>query len=44
MSLLPDLNPEGVLPPGDYALTVTQLKVSPLVSGPADGSMQKRGP
>ncbi len=34
MSNLPGFTAEGVLPPGDYALTLDQLMESPLVLGP----------
>ena len=36
--LLPPFNADGLLPPGDYALTVGELAVSPLVFGHGDGS------
>jgi len=32
--LLPDFNPDGLLPPGDYPLTLDQLRTSLLVVGP----------
>jgi hypothetical protein len=35
MSLLPPFDAEGLLPPGDYALTFEQLRRSSLVVGPA---------
>jgi hypothetical protein len=34
MSHLPSFTPEGVLPPGDYALTLDELEASMLVLGP----------
>lgn len=33
---LPEFNADGLLPPGDYALTLEQLAASMLVVGPAD--------
>lgn len=36
MSVLPPFTAEGVLPPGDYELTLTQLRSSSLVLGPGD--------
>jgi hypothetical protein len=35
---LPLFTAEGVLPPGDYALTLSELASSPLVTGSADNS------
>lgn len=32
---LPDFNDDGVLPPGDYVLTIEELKRSTLVAGPS---------
>jgi len=34
MTMLPDFTPDGLLPPGDYVLTLDQLRSSPVVSGP----------
>ena len=34
MLTLPDFTPEGVLPPGDYAMTLDELEESILVLGP----------
>jgi hypothetical protein len=35
--VLPEFTPEGVLPAGDYSLTLNQLEVSMLVIGPTGG-------
>lgn len=34
MPALPQFTPDGVLPPGDYAMTLDELEASALVSGP----------
>ena len=34
MSRLPEFTPAGLLPPGDYPLTLQQLRTSVLVDGP----------
>ena len=34
--LLPPFTDEGVLPPGDYVLTLDEVAESPLVHGPGD--------
>jgi len=34
--MLPSFTSDGLLPPGDYELTMDQLKASPLVLGPTD--------
>ncbi len=39
MTQLPQFTPEGLLPPGDYALTLAELRACLLVAGPADGEM-----
>ena len=36
MSKLPEFTDDGVLPPGDYTLTIEELKASMLVLGPGD--------
>ena len=36
--MLPQFDDDGLLPPGDYALTLEQLSVSHLVAGPIDQS------
>jgi hypothetical protein len=36
MRPLPDFTPEGLLPPGDFQLTINALRESMLVRGPAD--------
>jgi hypothetical protein len=38
MTRLPDFNAEGVLPPGDYAMTLAELEQSMLVVGPSNRS------
>jgi hypothetical protein len=38
MGVLPPFTDEGLLPPGDYALTLADLLLSPLVRGWQDGS------
>jgi hypothetical protein len=35
--VLPDFDPDGCLPAGDYELTLDELRASILVRGPADG-------
>jgi len=37
MSLIPDFNNQGLLPPGDYELTFDELRNSILVHGPSSG-------
>jgi hypothetical protein len=37
MSGLPPFNADGLLPPGDYELTLNELRSSPLVVGPSTG-------
>ena len=39
---LPDFTVDGVLPVGDYSLTLDELRESPLVRGPADGKKHPR--
>ncbi len=34
---LPGFTPEGVLPPGDYEMTLEELRASVLVEGPGPG-------
>jgi hypothetical protein len=34
--MLPDFTADGVLPPGDYVLTIQELRGSPLVIGPSN--------
>jgi len=36
--ILPPFTDDGVLPPGDYALTLDDLVLSPLVTGPPDAT------
>ncbi len=38
MTQVPNFTEDGVLPPGDYELTVHELRESILVTGPRDGS------
>ncbi len=35
---LPEFDADGLLPPGDYVLTLDELRESPLVLGPVDGT------
>ena len=46
MALLPEFTSEGLLPPGDYELTIKELKESMLVRGPRGrrGSRRWNGP
>src|SRR4051812_10521065 len=37
-SLPSEFGPEGLLAPGDYSLTIDELRASMLVAGPANGS------
>lgn len=37
--VLPAFSPDGVLPPGDYVLTLEQMMASPLVQGPVEAGM-----
>ena len=43
MSLLPQFTADGLLPPGDYELTLDQLRVSMLVDGPANARRWNTG-
>ena len=36
MTTLPDFNADGMLPPGDYELTLEELRASRLVVGPGE--------
>jgi hypothetical protein len=36
--VLPAFSSDGVLPPGDYVLTLEQIMASPLVRGPVQAS------
>lgn len=38
MRTLPDFNADGMLPPGDYELTLDELRASTLVAGPSNRS------
>ena len=42
MTILPDFTEDGLLPPGDYVLTIEELKQSMLVQGPK-GKRRPRG-
>jgi len=36
MLLIPPFDPDGLLPPGDYEISLDELRLSPLVLGPGD--------
>jgi len=38
MGTIPDFTADGLLPPGDYEVTLDELRESPLVEGPADSA------